>query len=39
VLRVKLNLPRAAPEAFGEFLRGDATAITKLAPTSLVFGV
>ena len=33
------DLPRAAREAFSEFLRGDATAIAKLAPTSLVFGV
>jgi CRISPR-associated protein Csb1 len=33
------DLPRAAREAFDEFLRGDATAIAKLAPTSLVFGV
>lgn len=33
------NLPRAAREAFDDFLRGDATAIAKLAPTSLVFGV
>ena len=33
------DLPRAAKEAFEEFLRGDATAIAKLAPTSLVFGV
>jgi len=33
------DLPRAAREAFNEFLRGDATAIAKLAPTSLVFGV
>lgn len=33
------DLPRAAREAFEEFLRGDATAIAKLAPTSLVFGV
>ena len=33
------DLPRAAKEAFDEFLRGDATPIAKLAPTSLVFGV
>ena len=33
------NLPQAAREAFEEFLRGDATGIAKLAPTSLVFGV
>jgi CRISPR-associated protein Csb1 len=33
------DLPRAAKEAFEDFLRGDATAIAKLAPTSLVFGV
>jgi CRISPR-associated protein Csb1 len=33
------DLPRAAKEAFEEFLRGDATKIAKLAPTSLVFGV
>lgn len=33
------NLPGAAREAFEEFLHGDATAIAKLAPTSLVFGV
>jgi CRISPR-associated protein Csb1 len=33
------DLPRAAREAFEEFLRGDATAMAKLAPTSLVFGV
>jgi len=33
------DLPRAAREAFNEFLHGDATAIAKLAPTSLVFGV
>jgi CRISPR-associated protein Csb1 len=33
------DLPRAAREAFDEFLRGDATKIAKLAPTSLVFGV
>jgi CRISPR-associated protein Csb1 len=33
------DLPRAAREAFDDFLRGDATAIAKLAPTSLVFGV
>jgi CRISPR-associated protein Csb1 len=33
------DLPRAAKEAFESFLRGDATAIAKLAPTSLVFGV
>ena len=33
------DLPRAAKEAFDDFLRGDATAIAKLAPTSLVFGV
>jgi CRISPR-associated protein Csb1 len=32
-------LPRAAREAFDDFLSGDATAIAKLAPTSLVFGV
>jgi CRISPR-associated protein Csb1 len=35
----KFDLPRAAREAFDDFLRGDATAIAKLAPTSLVFGV
>jgi CRISPR-associated protein Csb1 len=35
----EFNLPRAAREAFHDFLRGDATAIAKLAPTSLVFGV
>jgi CRISPR-associated protein Csb1 len=33
------DLPLAAREAFDEFLRGDATKIAKLAPTSLVFGV
>jgi CRISPR-associated protein Csb1 len=33
------DLPGAAREAFDNFLRGDATAIAKLAPTSLVFGV
>lgn len=33
------NLRHAAKEAFESFLRGDATAIAKLAPTSLVFGV
>jgi CRISPR-associated protein Csb1 len=33
------DLPRAAKEAFDDFLRGDATKIAKLAPTSLVFGV
>jgi CRISPR-associated protein Csb1 len=33
------DLPRAAREAFDDFLRGNATAIAKLAPTSLVFGV
>jgi CRISPR-associated protein Csb1 len=33
------DLPRAAREAFDDFLRGDATKIAKLAPTSLVFGV
>ena len=33
------DLPRLAREAFEEFLRGDATSIAKLAPTSLVFGV
>jgi CRISPR-associated protein Csb1 len=33
------DLPRMAREAFDEFLHGDATAIAKLAPTSLVFGV
>jgi CRISPR-associated protein Csb1 len=33
------NLQRAAREAFDEFLRGDATKIAKLAPTSVVFGV
>lgn len=33
------DLPKAAKEAFDNFLRGDATAIAKLAPTSLVFGV
>jgi CRISPR-associated protein Csb1 len=32
------DLPRAARGAFDELLRGDATAIAKLAPTSLVFG-
>jgi CRISPR-associated protein Csb1 len=35
----EFDLPRAAKEAFEDFLRGDATAIAKLAPTSLVFGV
>jgi len=35
----EFDLPRAAKEAFDDFLRGDATAIAKLAPTSLVFGV
>lgn len=35
----QFDLPRMAREAFEEFLRGDATAIAKLAPTSLVFGV
>jgi CRISPR-associated protein Csb1 len=35
----KFNLPRAAKKAFDDFLRGDATAIARLAPTSLVFGV
>lgn len=35
----KFNLPRAAKEAFDDFLRGDATGIARLAPTSLVFGV
>jgi CRISPR-associated protein Csb1 len=35
----EFDLPRAAKEAFENFLRGDATAIAKLAPTSLVFGV
>jgi CRISPR-associated protein Csb1 len=33
------DLPREAREAFDGFIRGDATAIAKLAPTSLVFGV
>lgn len=33
------DLPRAAREAFQDFLRGDATAIARLAPTSLIFGV
>ncbi len=33
------DLPRAAKEAFENFVRGDATSIAKLAPTSLVFGV
>ena len=33
------DLPRAAKEAFDNFLRGDATSIAKLAPTSLIFGV
>lgn len=33
------DLPKAAREAFNDFLRGDATTIAKLAPTSLVFGV
>jgi CRISPR-associated protein Csb1 len=33
------DLPRAAKEAFDDFLRGNATKIAKLAPTSLVFGV
>jgi CRISPR-associated protein Csb1 len=33
------DLPREAREAFTEFLQGDATAIARLAPTSLVFGV
>jgi CRISPR-associated protein Csb1 len=33
------DLPRRAREAFEDFLRGDAAAIAKLAPTSLVFGV
>jgi CRISPR-associated protein Csb1 len=33
------DLPRAAKDAFDAFLRGDATPIAKLAPTSLVFGV
>jgi CRISPR-associated protein Csb1 len=35
----EFDLPRAAREAFENFLRGDATALAKLAPTSLVFGV
>jgi CRISPR-associated protein Csb1 len=35
----EFDLPRAAREAFDDFLRGDATGIAKLAPTSLVFGV
>jgi CRISPR-associated protein Csb1 len=35
----EFDLPGAAKEAFDEFLRGDANAIAKLAPTSLVFGV
>jgi CRISPR-associated protein Csb1 len=35
----KFNLPRAAKEAFDDFLRGDAIGIARLAPTSLVFGV
>jgi CRISPR-associated protein Csb1 len=33
------DLPAAARQAFDDFLRGDPTAIAKLAPTSLVFGV
>lgn len=33
------ELPKAAKEAFDDFTRGDASAIAKLAPTSLVFGV
>lgn len=33
------DLPGEAKRAFEDFLRGDATAIAKLAPTSLVFGV
>jgi CRISPR-associated protein Csb1 len=35
----QFNLPRAAKEAFDDFLREDATGIARLAPTSLVFGV
>ena len=35
----EFDLPGAARRAFEEFLSGDATAIAKLAPTSLVFGV
>jgi CRISPR-associated protein Csb1 len=35
----EFDLPRAAKQAFDELLRGDANAIAKLAPTSLVFGV
>ena len=31
------DLPRAAKEAFDDFLRGDATSVAKLAPTSLVW--
>jgi len=33
------DLPREARRAFEQFLRGDATGIAKLAPTSLIFGV
>ena len=33
------NLPGAAKEAFDSFIRGDATPIARLAPTSLIFGV
>jgi CRISPR-associated protein Csb1 len=33
------DLPRAAKEAFEDFLSGDASKMAKLAPTSLVFGV
>ncbi len=33
------DLPGEAQKAFKDFLNGDATAIAKLAPTSLVFGV
>jgi CRISPR-associated protein Csb1 len=33
------DLPGEARKAFEDFLRGDAAAIAKLAPTSLVFGV
>lgn len=35
----EFDLPRAARDAFNEFLRGDATKIARLAPTSLIFGV
>jgi CRISPR-associated protein Csb1 len=33
------DLPGATRAAFDEYLRGDATGIARLAPTSLVFGV